>query len=92
MKDLKHLREEIDRVNKGLVELFIERMKISEEIGEYKREKGMKIYDKKREEEIIAETIQGTEEKYKGYVSDFLKELMKMSRDIQEGSRVKNEK
>ncbi|MCM1988399.1 chorismate mutase [Oceanirhabdus seepicola] len=92
MKDLNHLREEIDRVNNGLIELFIERMKISEEIGEYKRQKGMKIYDKKREDEIIAEVIEGREEKYKEYISEFLKELMKMSKEIQEGNRVNNEK
>jgi len=92
MRDLNHLREEIDRVNKGLIELFIERMKISEEIGEYKREKGMKIFDKQREAEIIAEAIEGREEKYKEYLSEFLKDLMKMSKDIQEGSRVNYEK
>ena len=85
MKDLNYLREEIDKVNKGLIELFIERMKISEEIGEYKRENGMKIYDKKREAEIIAEAVDGRDEKYKEYISVFLKELMKMSREIQEG-------
>ncbi len=92
MKDLNYLREEIDRVNKELIELFIERMKISEEIGEYKREKGIKIFDSKREDEIITEAIQGREDKYKEYIEEFLKELMKMSRDIQEGSRFNNEK
>ena len=92
MKDLKHLRKEIDRVNNGLMDLFIERMKISEEIGEYKRKNGMKIYDKNREDEIIAEVIEGREEKYKAYISEFLKELMKMSREIQEGSTANNEK
>jgi len=92
MKDLKHLRKEIDRVNNGLMDLFIERMKISEEIGEYKRKNGMKIYDKNREDEIIAEVMEGREEKYKEYISEFLKELMKMSREIQEGSTVNNEK
>ena len=92
MKDLNYLREEIDKVNKGLIELFIERMKISEEIGEYKRENGMKIYDKKREAEIIAEAVDGRDEKYKEYISEFLKELMKLSRDVQKGSIVNNEK
>lgn len=92
MKDLKCLREEIDRVNKELIELFIERMRISQEIGEYKKEKGLKIYDRKREEEIIQKAIEGKDEKYKEYISEFLKELMSMSRDIQEGSRRDNEK
>lgn len=50
--DLEDYREEIDRVNKELVDAVSRRMNVVEEIGEYKKEKGMDIKDEGREEVV----------------------------------------
>ena len=49
MGDLKEYRAEIDRIDRELVRLFEERMKVSEQIGAYKIENGVKVFDKTRE-------------------------------------------
>lgn len=52
MDKLEQYREEIDRVNREIAEKISERMQIVEKVGEYKKEKGMEIKDKSREEVV----------------------------------------
>lgn len=53
MVDLLKSREEIDRVDRQIVELFEKRMGISKDVAEYKISVGKKVYDRKREEEKL---------------------------------------
>ncbi|MFQ3275329.1 MAG: chorismate mutase [Candidatus Nanohaloarchaea archaeon] len=50
--DLEDYRKEIDRVNTEIADAVSRRMNIVEEIGEYKKEKGMEIKDEGREEKV----------------------------------------
>ena len=50
--DLEDYREEIDRVNREVVDAVSRRMNIVEEIGEYKKRNGMEIKDEGREEVV----------------------------------------
>jgi chorismate mutase len=50
--DLEDYRKEIDRVNAEIVDAVSRRMNVVEEIGEYKKEKGMEIKDEGREEKV----------------------------------------
>ena len=50
--DLEDYRNEIDRVNTEIVDAVSRRMNIVEEIGQYKKEKGMEIKDEGREEKV----------------------------------------
>ena len=50
--DLEDYREEIDRVNRDVVDAVSRRMNIVEEIGEYKKQNGMEIKDEGREEVV----------------------------------------
>lgn len=50
--DLEDYRNEIDRVNTEIVDAVSRRMNIVEEIGQYKKEKGMEIKDEGREENV----------------------------------------
>jgi chorismate mutase len=47
-------REEIDALDRRLVELLNERTAIVEKIGEAKKEAGMAIYEPKREDDVYA--------------------------------------
>ena len=54
MKDLKELRNQIDVIDKQIVSLYQERMKIAAEVAEYKIETGKKVFDKEREESKLS--------------------------------------
>ena len=50
--DLEDYRQEIDRVNREIVDAVSRRMNIVEEIGDYKKQNGMDIKDEGREEVV----------------------------------------
>jgi chorismate mutase-like protein len=50
---LKEKREKIDLIDQKLLTLLNQRLRISLEIGKLKKEMGKKIYDPKREKEIL---------------------------------------
>ncbi len=54
MRDLLELRDEIDEIDEQIVKLYEKRMKIAEEVAEYKIHTGKKVFDKKREDEKLA--------------------------------------
>lgn len=49
MIDLVKSRESIDRIDKQIVDLFEERMKIAGDVAEYKKNTGKKVFDPERE-------------------------------------------
>lgn len=53
MKDIGELRKEIDSINKEVVELLAKRMRVSEEIAEYKRQHNLPVYVPEREKVVI---------------------------------------
>lgn len=52
-KDLSQIREEIDQVDRQLVELFCRRMAISSEVAAYKQQNGLPITDPARERAVL---------------------------------------
>ena len=55
MKDIKELRGSIDSTDAKIVELLKERMQLSREVAEYKRESGMPVFDSARERDKLTE-------------------------------------
>ena len=51
--ELKELRQEINAIDEKMAELFIERMKVAEQIADYKMERGLAVEDKDREQRLI---------------------------------------
>ena len=43
--ELKKIRIEIDRTNRSLISLFERRMELVRSVAEYKRERGLPVYD-----------------------------------------------
>ena len=81
---LKEAREIINRVDKQMAELFVERMGAAKMIAEYKQEHGLEIYDAQREEELIRANASLVEdEKIRAYYVNFLKNNMAVSRSYQ---------
>ncbi len=53
MKDLKEIREEINSIDKQLIELFKQRMNCAKEVGYYKKATNTPILNQDRENEIL---------------------------------------
>ena len=54
MTDLEKARQKINQVDTEMRELFLERMKASKIVAEYKRLHGMQVFDPQREAEVLA--------------------------------------
>lgn len=54
MTDLQQCRQEIDRIDNEIIRLFEERMKVCEDVAEYKIHTGMQVLDPERERSKIA--------------------------------------
>ncbi|BCN30305.1 bifunctional chorismate mutase/prephenate dehydratase [Anaeromicropila herbilytica] len=84
MLDLKAIRDDIDVIDKQIVELFEKRMKLTNEVAEYKISTGKKVYDKEREEQKLA-TLKAlaSNEFNKHGIEELFTQIMSMSRKYQ---------
>lgn len=84
MADLLKCREEIDKIDKQIVKLIEHRMKIAEEVAEYKRNSGKQVLDKEREQQKIeaVKALAGNTFNKQG-IQELFKQIMSMSRKLQ---------
>ena len=84
MKDLKELREQIDKIDKEIVSLYQERMEIAAEVAEYKIETGKKVFDKEREESKLASLTALADTPFNRHgIQELFEQIMSMSRKRQ---------
>ncbi|MGL4451760.1 MAG: chorismate mutase [Sarcina sp.] len=84
MKDLDYCRNRIDEIDKKLIELFEERMNIVVDVARYKEANNLPIFNKKREDEVIAKNVARVkDEDLKSYTRDMLHSLMDISKEYQ---------
>lgn len=85
MKDIKELRQEIDLIDKQMKVLFFKRMETAHQIGEYKKENNLPIFDPKREEEIINKIKEDNDidSSLLPLYIEFVKSIMNISKDYQ---------
>ena len=80
---LNELRENIDKIDRQLVELFCERMKTASDIAEYKRETGMPVFDPVREREKLTTVAGMADDGMDNYIKQIYSLLFEVSRDYQ---------
>ena len=75
--ELSEIRTKIDAVDDQLLDLFLERMALSEEVAAYKNEHHLPILNKQREREILAKVTEksGEKERYAYHLFSTLFEL-----------------
>ena len=75
--ELSEIREKIDAVDDQLLDLFLERMHLSEEVAAYKNEHHLPILNKERERAILAKVTEksGEKERYAYHLFSTLFEL-----------------
>lgn len=84
MNDLEKARIEINRIDKEIAKLFEQRMKVVEDVIDYKIKNGMEILDSNREKEVIERNKSLiAEKKYEKYYLEFIINMMKISKDYQ---------
>ena len=84
MTDLLVLRDEIDRIDRQMVELFEKRMEICGKVAEYKINTGKKVLDRKRELsklQVLGDLAHSDFNKHG--VTELFQQVMAMSRKLQ---------
>ena len=80
---LEEARQDIDKIDNGLRELFLKRMKVSEAIAEIKATSGDEIYKPDREKIVIDRLTADVDEDVKDEYTQFVKKIMEISRNYQ---------
>lgn len=83
MTELDLLRIKINKIDTKLVELFKERLEVSREIGKFKKENNLPIFDEKREREIVKFFTSNEITDNKVFIEKFLHLLMDISKEVQ---------
>ncbi len=81
--DMKAYRDELDVLDKQLVELFCKRMDICGKIGQWKQEHGKPIYDRTREREKLNSISALAQEEFAPYARCLYRSLFGYSRSYQ---------
>lgn len=83
MIEINLLRNEINKIDRKLLELFKQRMEISKKMGKVKKENSIPIFDPEREREIINIYTENEKILNKKYIEKFFQTLMDISKEIQ---------
>lgn len=84
MKKLNDLRLEINQIDLQLKNLFLKRLDVAKQIGEFKKDNQLPIFDKERELEIINKANSDLKDsEYKKLYIEFLETIMKLSKEVQ---------
>lgn len=81
--DIKELRLEIDRIDDALVQLFAQRMEVSAQIAEYKKQQNMPIFVPAREREKLASVSEKVDPDLASHVRVLYSLLFELSRSHQ---------
>lgn len=84
MNKLDDARSSINKIDKQMAALFEERMAAVKDVAEYKKERGMQIFDESREREVISRNssyIENTE--LKSLYVRFMQDVMDVSKQYQ---------
>ncbi len=81
--ELTELREQIDTIDKELVELFKRRMNVCADVAEYKRQTGMNVLDSSRERALLNKVSELSGEAFEEYTRTLYATILDLSRSYQ---------
>ena len=84
MEELKDIREEIDRIDDGIIDLFMRRMDCAEHVTSYKAAHHMPVLDKSRERDLLAKVAERVPHEMRSYIEVLFQLLMEASRNRQD--------
>lgn len=77
-------RQEIDRIDRAITELFLRRMAVAEQIARYKQANGLPIYDAAREAQKLRYIRQSVPQELRAETEELYQLLFALSRRYQE--------
>lgn len=77
-------RKEIEEIDRAMARLFHRRMEISRAIGRFKRDQGLPVRDRHREEALLANNEKEVPEEDREAYRLFFQEVLALSRTCQE--------
>lgn len=80
---LDELRNKIDEIDSEMVKLFSERMDISAQIAEYKKQNNLPVFDAAREEKVLAGIASKLPEEKREYGKRLYSLIFELSREEQ---------
>ena len=83
------LRSRIDKIDRKLVELLEDRFEVAREIGKYKEEHNLSIYDAKRERDKIDSLGQIASKDKREYMERIMMKIMEQCRTFEEDNKVR---
>ena len=84
-EDIKKLREKIDRIDAQILKLYEERMDVVRDIGAYKIENNLPVYDAAREDDKLDDVFSSVRNrKYADGAAQLFITLMQASKEMQE--------
>lgn len=81
--ELTELRDQIDSIDRELVELFKRRMNVSAQVAEYKRRTGMNVLDSSRERALLNKVSELSGEEFEEYTRTLYATILDLSRSYQ---------
>lgn len=87
--NLKQIRKRIDKIDSDIISSLAKRSMCSSEVGKYKKENGLKIYQPDREREVLLEKkkLAKKSKVSSDLVQKIFKLILKDSRKIQKSAR-----
>ncbi len=85
MNELENLREKIDTIDREMIALFEKRMDVVRDIAKYKQKNNLPILNQGREDIVISKVksiIKNND--YTDSAAAFIKEVMEISKDLQQ--------
>ena len=82
--DIQELRNQINAIDERLVKDFEARMKVALEIGKYKKENGLPVFDPARERAVLNKQTSAVDEEMSTYVKLLYNTLFDLSRSYQQ--------
>ena len=85
MTGIEQARQEIREADALIAELFQRRMKAVRDVAEYKKIKGLPVYDEEQEKRVLARNVTLiSDESLRPYYLKFMQETMDISKEYQE--------
>ena len=85
--NLEELRTQIDRIDRQIVELYVQRMETVSRISAFKREHGLAVYDPAREDILLERAAEQAGPRYAEDVQKLFRFLLALSKEAQERER-----
>lgn len=82
--NLEEIRKKIDFLDENITKLLVERMEITKQVAEFKKENNLPIFQPEREQKVLEKVSALAGEEYGFYIAEIYKSMMDQSKKNQE--------